>query len=47
MLPQERPRVMVVDDDDALQRLVSTLLTRAEMEVTGAESAVEAAELLK
>lgn len=38
---------MVVDDDDALQRLVSTLLTRAEMEVTGAESAVEAAELLK
>lgn len=38
---------MVVDDDDALQRLVSTLLTRAEMEIISAESAVEAADLLK
>lgn len=42
-----KPRVLVVDDDPALQKLVTTLLQRAGMEAIGALTAASAAEVLK
>jgi len=44
---EEKPRVLVVDDDPALQKLVSTLLQRAGMDSVGALTASSAAEVLK
>jgi two-component system, OmpR family, phosphate regulon response regulator PhoB len=43
----EKPRILVVDDDAALQRLVSTLLNRANMMPLSATTAGEAAQILK
>ncbi|MCU0482232.1 MAG: response regulator [Anaerolineae bacterium] len=43
----EKPRVLVVDDDPALQKLVATLLQRAGMDSVGALTASSAAEVLK
>ncbi|HRF95898.1 MAG TPA: response regulator [Aggregatilineales bacterium] len=43
----EKPRVLVVDDDPALQKLVSTLLQRAGMDSVGALTAATAADVLK
>ncbi len=42
-----KPRILVVDDDAALQRLVATLLERAEMEPLQALNASEAAAILR
>lgn len=42
-----KPRVLVVDDDPALQKLVTTLLQRAGMDSVGALTAATAAEVLK
>jgi two-component system phosphate regulon response regulator PhoB len=42
-----KPRIVVVDDDLALQRLVATLLERAEMEPVQAMNASEAAGILR
>jgi two-component system phosphate regulon response regulator PhoB len=42
-----KPRILVVDDDLALQRLVATLLERAEMEPVQAMNASEAAGILR
>ncbi len=47
MSVDDKPRVLVVDDDTALQRLVVTLLSRANMAPLTAESAAEAAQVLK
>lgn len=41
------PRILVVDDDEGLQKLVYTLLTRAGMEPIQAWTATEAAQALK
>jgi len=43
----ETPRVLVVDDDEALQKLVTTLITRANMEPISAVTAGEAANVLR
>ncbi|PJF28196.1 MAG: hypothetical protein CUN52_13485 [Phototrophicales bacterium] len=43
----DKPRVLVVDDDPALQKLVTTLLQRAGMDSVGALTAASAAEVLK
>lgn len=43
----DKPRVLVVDDDPALQKLVTTLLQRAGMESVGALTAATAIEVLK
>lgn len=43
----DKPRVLVVDDDPALQKLVTTLLQRAGMDSVGALTAATAAEVLK
>jgi len=43
----DKPRVLVVDDDPALQKLVSTLLQRAGMDSVGALTAASAADVLK
>lgn len=40
-------QILVVDDDEALQKLVNTLLTRADMEPTPALTAREAAQILR
>lgn len=42
-----KPRILVVDDDASLQRLVATLLERAEMEPLQAMNASEAAAILR
>jgi two-component system, OmpR family, phosphate regulon response regulator PhoB len=42
-----RPRVLVVDDDSALQRLVATLLKRANMQALSATNAAEAMDHLQ
>ncbi len=42
-----KPRILVIDDDPALQKLVKTLLVRADMEVTAAMNATEAAQALR
>ncbi len=42
-----KPRVLVVDDDPALQKLVTTLLQRAGIDSVGALTAATAAEVLK
>jgi two-component system phosphate regulon response regulator PhoB len=44
---EPRKRILVVDDDDALQRLVEVLLDRAGMEAVRAMNAAEAAQVLK
>ena len=41
------PRILVVDDDEGLQKLVFTLLSRANMEPIQAWTATEAAQALK
>jgi two-component system phosphate regulon response regulator PhoB len=43
----QKPRILVVDDDPALQKLVVALLQRAEFEALSAMSAMEAAQILK
>lgn len=40
-------RILVVDDDDGVQKLVATLLKRANMSPTQAMSASEAAQILR
>jgi DNA-binding response OmpR family regulator len=40
-------RILVVDDDDGVQKLIATLLQRANMAPTPAMSASEAAQLLR
>lgn len=47
MSADETPRVLVVDDDEALQKLVTTLITRANMEPISAVTAGEAANVLR
>jgi two-component system phosphate regulon response regulator PhoB len=42
-----RPRVLVIDDDEGLQKLVKTLLDRAQMDVISAYSAADAVEALR
>lgn len=41
------PRIMIVDDDEALQKLVTVLVERAEMVPISAMNATEAARLLR
>lgn len=43
----ENPRILVVDDDPALQKLVVLLLKRADMNPISAMNASEAAQILK
>lgn len=43
----KKPRILVVDDDTSLQKLVGVLLQHAGMEVVAAESAAAAAQVLK
>jgi len=43
----ETPRVLVVDDDAALQKLVTTLIDRADMTSISALTAGEAAQILR
>ncbi|MCA9882115.1 MAG: response regulator [Anaerolineae bacterium] len=45
--PDENPRILVVDDDPALQKLVVLLLKRADMNPVSAMNATEAAQILK
>lgn len=47
MSTQRKVRVLVVDDDNALQKLVTVLLGHAGIEVISAENASSAAEVLK
>ncbi|MCU0512124.1 MAG: response regulator [Anaerolineae bacterium] len=47
MSEAQKPRILVVDDDPALQKLVVALLQRAEFEALSAMSAMEAAQILK
>ncbi|MFW5692520.1 MAG: response regulator transcription factor [Chloroflexota bacterium] len=47
MSSEIKPRILVVDDDQALQRLVTTLLKRAGMEPISAMTARDAAQALK
>lgn len=47
MSADETPRVLVIDDDEALQRLVTTLITRADMTPISALTAGEAAQILR
>ena len=47
MTSGERPRILVVDDDPSLQKLVGVLLGRANMEAVEAINATEAARILK
>ena len=47
MVPQGKPLILVVDDDPALQKLVGTLLDRANMDSVAAMTAAEAAQVLK
>lgn len=44
---EKRPRVLVVDDDVALLKLVTVLLAHAGIEVVTAENAASAAQILK
>jgi two-component system, OmpR family, phosphate regulon response regulator PhoB len=46
-MASERPRVLVVDDDSSVLKLVETLLTRAGMQPILAENAYKAAQTLK
>lgn len=45
--PEEKPRILVVDDDPALQKLVVLLLKRANMNPVSAMNASEAAQILR
>jgi len=45
--PEQKPRILVVDDDPALQKLVVLLLSRANMEPISAMNATEAAQILR
>lgn len=42
-----KPRILVVDDDPALQKLVTSLLQRSQMEPLNAMNAAEAIKILK
>jgi two-component system, OmpR family, phosphate regulon response regulator PhoB len=44
---EPRKRILVVDDEEALQKLVRTLLDRAGMEAISALNAAQAAQVLK
>jgi DNA-binding response OmpR family regulator len=44
---EKNPRVLVIDDDPSLQKLVSVLLTRAGLEPISAGSAAEAVQALR
>lgn len=43
----KKPRILVVDDDEGLQKLVTTLLERAGMDHVSALNATQAAQTLK
>ena len=45
--PEAKARILVVDDDPSLQKLVHSLLTRANMEPLSAVNAAEAAQVLR
>lgn len=45
-MSNDKPRILVVDDDPALQQLIVTLLQRASMEPVSAMNAYEANEIL-
>jgi two-component system, OmpR family, phosphate regulon response regulator PhoB len=47
VIPEGKPRILVVDDDPSLQKLVGVLLGRAGMESIGALNATEAAKILR
>ncbi|GAB4519453.1 MAG: hypothetical protein OHK0046_28320 [Anaerolineae bacterium] len=47
MSEQSTPRILVVDDDPELQKLVSALLKRAGMEPLSAETAAGGAQILR
>ncbi len=47
MASEAKPRILVVDDDPALQKLISVLLTRAGMEAVPAGNAAEAVQILR
>ncbi len=47
MTSEDKVRVLVIDDDQSLQDLVKTLLTREGMEAIPAMNATEAAKVLK
>ncbi|NWF67550.1 MAG: response regulator [Chloroflexi bacterium] len=47
MSEQRKPRILVVDDDVALQKLIAVLLEHAGMEVVAAPNAAAAAQALK
>ena len=47
MSEPHKPRILVVDDDPALQKLVVALLQRAEFDPISANNAMEAANILK
>jgi len=44
---QEKARILVVDDDPAVQKLIMALLQRADMEPTTALDAMQAAQILR
>ena len=44
---EHKPRILVVDDDNSLLKLITVLLERAEMEPILAESAQQAAQILR
>lgn len=47
MSEAKKPRILVIDDDPALQKLVVTLLQRADFDPVSAMNATEAAGILK
>ena len=47
MASEAKPRILVVDDDPALQKLINVLLTRAGMEAVPAANAAEAVQILR
>ncbi len=46
-MTDKKPLVLIIDDDDALQKLVVTLLQRANFDTVSAMSAAEAAAILR
>lgn len=47
MSSEEKPRILVIDDDPELQNLVTTILERANMEPIPAINATQAAQILR
>lgn len=47
MSSEEKPRILVIDDDPELQNLVTTILERANMEPISAINATQAAQTLR